>query len=112
MAHRFLQRRGFVIVGRNWTTRSGSGEADIIAWDKGELVFVEVKTRQSDAFGLPEEAVDANKRHHLSKAAREYIHRADVPEEKVRFDIVSIVLGGQIRIVHHIGAFGWRRIVQ
>lgn len=87
---------------------SGSGEADIIAWHEGDLVFVEVKTRQTDLFGLPEEAVDSEKRRNLSRAAREYMRRAGVPKEKVRFDIVSIVLEKNIRIVHYSGAFHWQ----
>lgn len=87
---------------------SGSGEADIIAWQKDELVFVEVKTRQSDVFGLPEEAVDTEKRRNLARTAREYMRRAGVPEEKTRFDIVSVVLERNVRIVHHRGAFHWQ----
>ncbi len=98
LAHRYLRDRGCTIVGRNYRPRSGSGEIDLVAWEGPVLVFVEVKTRESDAFGSPESAVDAEKRTRLQYAARDYARRAGVEWEKTRFDIVSIVLGRPRRI--------------
>jgi putative endonuclease len=92
LAHRFLRRRGCTIVARNYHTRSGSGEIDLVAWQGPTLVFVEVKTRRSEEFGAPELAVDAEKRFHLRTAARDYARRAGVPWEQTRFDIVSVLL--------------------
>jgi putative endonuclease len=92
MAHRFLQRRGYRVVARNWRTRSGRGEIDLVAWDGPTLAFVEVKTRASDEFGAPDRAVDAEKESLLARAAREYALRAGVPPERVRFDLVSVVM--------------------
>jgi putative endonuclease len=93
LAHRHLRRHGCTVVARNYRTLSGSGEIDLVAWDGGTLVFVEVKTRASSEFGAPESAVDAEKRARVMRAARDYARRADVPWEKMRFDIVSVVLG-------------------
>lgn len=61
-------------------------------WHGPTLVFVEVKARGSDEFGEPEGAVDEEKQRHLHRAARDYARRAGVDWEKIRFDIVSVVL--------------------
>jgi putative endonuclease len=98
LAHRHLRRRGCTIVARNYRPRSGSGEIDLVAWHGETLVFVEVKTRISAEFGAPDRAVDADKRAHLRRAARDYARRAGVEWEKTRFDIVSIVLAKPPRI--------------
>ena len=95
LAHRYLRSRGCTIVARNYRTRSGSGEIDLVAWEGETLVFVEVKTRASAEFGAPEAAVDEEKRAKLQRAARDYARRTDVEWEKTRFDIVSIVLQPQ-----------------
>ncbi|HLH19945.1 MAG TPA: YraN family protein [Bryobacteraceae bacterium] len=98
LAHRYLRDRGCTVVARNYRTRSGSGEVDLVVWHGAVLVFVEVKTRASDAFGSPATAVDAEKRMRLQYAARDYARRANVEWEKTRFDIVSILLGRPPRI--------------
>jgi putative endonuclease len=92
LAHRYLRRQGCTIVARNYRTRSGSGEIDLVAWQRETLVFVEVKTRDSGQFGAPDRAVDADKQRHLRTAARDYARRAGVEWERTRFDIVSVVL--------------------
>jgi|GraSoiStandDraft_32_1057276.scaffolds.fasta_scaffold461107_2 putative endonuclease len=92
LAHRFLRRRGFTIVARNYRLAAGDAEADLIAWDGEDLVFVEVKTRQSSEYGPPERAISDEKRAHLLRVAREYTRKTGTPWERVRFDIVSVVL--------------------
>jgi putative endonuclease len=92
LAHRYLRRQGCTIVARNYRTRSGSGEIDLVAWQGETLVFVEVKTRDSAEFGTPDRAVDADKEQHLRTAARDYARRAGVEWERIRFDVVSVVL--------------------
>ncbi len=101
-AHRYLRDHGCTIVARNYRTRSGSGEIDIVAWHGPTLAFVEVKTRATVEHGEPESAVDAEKRLLLLAAAREYARRAAVDCQKMRFDIVSVVLERPVRIE-------WRR---
>jgi len=109
LAHRYLRRRGCTIVARNYRTRSGSGEVDLIAWDGGILVFVEVKTRLRDDFGEPATAVDHDKRELLKRAARDYARRADVDFELSRFDIVSVLLSKPPRIDWQRDAFSGGR---
>ena len=92
LAHRFLRKQGYIIVARNYRLSSGDAEADLIACDGEDLVIVEVKTRATDEFGPPEQAVNPEKRRHLMRVAREYARKTDTPWEQVRFDIVSIVL--------------------
>src|ERR1051326_8957493 len=92
LAHRFLRKQGYIIVARNYLLSSGDAEADLIAREGGDLVIVEVKTRATDDYGPPEQAVNPEKRRHLMRVAREYARKTDTPWEQVRFDIVSIVL--------------------
>jgi len=92
LAHRFLRKKGFIVVARNYRLSSGDAEADLIAWDGGTLVFVEVKSRQSADFGPPERAIGEEKRSHLLRIAREYTRKTGTPWERIRFDVVSVVL--------------------
>ena len=92
LAHRFLRKQGYTIVARNYRLSSGDAEADLIARHGEDLVIVEVKTRATDEFGPPEQAVNPEKRRHLMRVAREYARKTNTPWEHMRFDIVSIVL--------------------
>jgi putative endonuclease len=93
-----LTRRGYVIVARNYRCRGG--EADIVAEDGPDLVFVEVKTRSSFAYGLPQEAVGWTKQQHLGSAAAHYCSSHPVEDRPVRFDIVEvIILAGEVATV-------------
>jgi putative endonuclease len=105
LAHRYLRRHGCTVVARNYRTRSGSGEIDVVAWHGGVLVFVEVKTRSSADFGDPARAVDAEKRAHLQLAARDYARRAGVDFTQTRFDVVSVLLLRPPRVEWQRGAF-------
>ncbi len=109
LAHRFLRRRGMVIVARNYRPPSGAGEIDLIAWDGDRLAFVEVKSRASEDFGAPERAVDEEKQRFLERSARDYVRRAGVDWSRVRFDIVSVVFAQPVVIHFFADAFGPRR---
>jgi putative endonuclease len=98
LAHRHLRAQGCTVVARNYRTLSGSGEIDLVAWDGERLAFVEVKTRSGTEFGPPEDAVDAEKRAKLLRAARDYARRSGVEWRRTRFDIVSVVLDTPPRI--------------
>jgi putative endonuclease len=101
LAHRFLRARGFSIVARNYRLASGDGEADLIAWEGETLVFVEVKSRQSADFGPPERAIGEEKREHLLRIAREYSRKTRTQWDRVRLDVVSVVLSEPAIIEHY-----------
>ena len=99
-----LTSRGFEVVARN--VRGSCGELDIIARRGNLLVFCEVKTRRSDRFGMPAEAVAYPKQQRIRRLAGEWLraHRPRVSE--VRFDVVSVVAaGGKAEVTHIPGAF-------
>ncbi len=98
LAHRYLRRQGCTVVARNYRPPAGGAEIDIVAWHGETLVFVEVKTRAVADFGPPDRAVDAEKRQHVERAARDYARRAGADWDKTRFDILSIVLEGRTKI--------------
>jgi putative endonuclease len=106
LAHRYLRRHGCTVIARNYRTRSGSGEIDIVAWHGAALAFVEVKTRQTDEYGAPSRAVDTEKQLRLQMAARDFARRAGTPPECMRFDVVSVVLGPAPKIEWIRDAFG------
>lgn len=87
-AAKFLEKQGYRILERNY--RAPYGEIDLIALDKGELVFVEVKTRTSDAFGAPELAVNPRKQERMVKAALGYLAYKNLHQMPCRFDVVAI----------------------
>jgi putative endonuclease len=78
---------------------------DLIARDGDTVVFVEVKTRATDRFGTPEEAVDREKRRRIVRAASDFLFRTDWNRERVRFDIVTVLFGDGERIEHIRDAF-------
>ena len=98
LAHRFLRRQGYTVVARNYRSGSGAGEIDIVAFDKEDLVFVEVKTRASEEFGSPDRAVGPEKREHLERVARYYARQAGIEWGRARFDIVNVLLTASPRI--------------
>jgi putative endonuclease len=106
IAHRYLQRVGIVIVARNYRMASGHGEVDLIGWERDTLVFVEVKSRQTDEYGAPDRAIGRQKEFSLIRAAREYARHADVPFENVRFDVVNIVFTTPPEVTHFRDVFG------
>jgi putative endonuclease len=106
IAHRFLQRAGIVVVARNYRMNSGAGEVDLIGWEGNILVFVEVKSRQTDEFGAPDRAIGPKKQLSLIRAAREYARHAEVPWDHVRFDAVTVVFSTPPCVTHFRNIFG------
>jgi putative endonuclease len=101
LAAGWLEARGYRVVARNW--RCAYGELDIIAEEQGELVFVEVKTRRGAAYGVPEEAITANKRAHLIAAAQSYLAENQCEAHPYRIDVIAVQLDGrgQLTDVRH-----------
>ena len=89
-AAQYLRRHGYKILVRRFKTRAG--EIDIVCRQKEWLVFVEVKTRKSDNYGTPSEAVTKEKQKHMSKVALEYLRLLGNPQIHWRFDIVEVIL--------------------
>jgi putative endonuclease len=87
-AARYLRRQGYTIVARQ--ARDALGELDLVAVDRGVVVFVEVKTRRSDRAGHPAEAVDAAKQRRVTRAALAFLRRHRLWNYPVRFDVVAI----------------------
>lgn len=97
----YLAGRGYLILDRNW--RSRIGEIDIVARDGDVLVFVEVKTRSTDRFGLPVEAVGPVKLARVRTLAGEWMHEHQGSWARVRIDVVSVLgIGAQALIDHRI----------
>ena len=91
VALRFLKKRGYRIIEKNYVCKLG--EMDIIAKERDTLVFIEVKTRTSTAFGPPQLAVNLSKQRQLSKVALNYLKEKHLEDVKARFDVVAILLG-------------------
>lgn len=87
-AARYLRRRGYRIVAQG--DRGQLGELDLVAVKKRTVVFVEVKTRQSQAAGNPGEAVDDDKQRRLTRLALSFLKRHGLLEYPARFDIVAV----------------------
>ena len=107
-ALRFLKKRGYRIVEKNYVCKMG--EMDIIAKEKDTLVFVEVKTRTSTFFGPPQLAVNSRKQRQLSKVALNYLNEKRLKDVKARFDVVAILLrqkGEEIELIKDAFDLNW-----
>ena len=100
-AKKHLKRQGLKFLTANF--RSPRGEIDLVFRDGDCLVFVEVKTRSSEAWERPAAAVDDERRHRLTRAGLDYLHLLKNPAVKVRFDIVEVLLkDGAVNEVRHL----------
>jgi putative endonuclease len=88
LAAKYLAGRGYTIVERNY--HSPYGEIDLIALEGGAVVFVEGKTRTTDAYGAPELAVDQRKQERMVKTALGYLKHKKLHQMPCRFDVVAI----------------------
>ena len=91
-ACQYLEKNHYQILERNFV--SYRGEIDIIALDKEEVVFIEVKTRAQVFCGQPSEAVGLSKQKQLYKVAEYYLYLNQLYHAKVRFDVIEIYLHG------------------
>ena len=88
VAASYLSARGYSIIARN--VRTPYGEIDLVVKTRQTLVFVEVKTRSTNAFGLPEEAISTRKRKHILQSAEYYLQELDDYRGDWRVDVISI----------------------
>lgn len=103
VAEKFLRKSGHKILMRNYVPRRG-GEVDLVCRvrRRRELVFVEVKTRSSEEFGAPHEAVNWRKRQRLIRSANEWLELLNQPDVIARFDIVEVLSTGKRWEVRHL----------
>ena len=97
LAAEHLKARGCKILAQNYRARRG--EIDIIVRDGEFIVFVEVKTRRSLRFGLPQEAVTIQKQRQISQVALAYLQAQNLLDAPCRFDVIAIHLSPQLELL-------------
>ena len=85
----FLKKHGYEILEKNYQCKIG--EIDVIARRQGRLAFVEIKTRTSAQFGMPQEAVDLKKQEKIFKVAQWYLKEKRLVRVSVAFDVVAVL---------------------
>ncbi len=98
LACEFLKKKKYKLLEKNY--RTPFGEADIIAQDREWVVFIEVKTRTSDSFGVPAEAVTRQKRERYRKIAKCYWLEKGV-EPNARFDVIEVWADGRVEHIEN-----------
>ena len=96
----YLLKNKYEIIERNFECRQG--EIDIIAKDKKEIVFIEVKTRSNVNFGKPSEAVTSIKQKHMLRTAQYFLYKSNCANSFVRFDVVEVLVVEGRFVVNHI----------
>lgn len=99
MAVKYLKQKGYKILDRNFTCKRG--ELDIVALQKNQIVFIEIKARTSKEYGLPKEAVTNKKLEHIYKTAEYYLYTRNLEKEDTRIDVIEVYIeNGNFRINH------------
>ncbi|MDE0690383.1 MAG: YraN family protein [Candidatus Poribacteria bacterium] len=98
LAVKHLKARGCKILAQNYRARRG--EIDIIVRDGEFTVFVEVKTRRSLKFGVPQAAVTWQKQKQISKVALAYLQSQNLLDAPCRFDVIAIHLSPQLKVLN------------
>lgn len=91
LAAEYLEQHGLKMVAQNF--RCPLGEIDLIGRDGKTIVFIEVKSRSTTSYGLPQDAVTRSKQRRLTHLARWYLKRHGLEREPARFDVVAIIWG-------------------
>lgn len=99
LARHHLEAKGYCVVASNYRCRWG--EIDLVARDRQEWVFVEVRTRRSGTYGGPEESLTTTKARHITLAAQDFLaqRRTTSEEPEWRIDLVAIRLGPGRRVL-------------
>lgn len=90
IAVKYLENIGYEIIQRNYSCKLG--EIDIIAKYKEELIIIEVKTRTSNLYGLPAEAVNDIKQKHIFKVVQYYLMKNKIEDTYIRIDVIEVYL--------------------
>lgn len=104
-AERFLRRKGFETIARNYAFRGG--EIDLVMADGDAVAFVEVKTRRSEDFAPAHAAVNYGKQVKLTRTAKRFLGQYKLSDRPLRFDIITVLLSetGPPEIRHYQNAF-------
>jgi putative endonuclease len=97
IAARHLRQIGYKILRKNFRAPRG-GEVDLVCRHGKELVFVEVKTRSTEEFGRPFDAVDDKKRRLIIRGAMKWLRLLDMPDITFRFDVVEVLTGPPVEV--------------
>jgi putative endonuclease len=102
IASKYLEEKGYKIKERNY--RTFLGEIDIITEYKGSIIFIEVKTRRSDKFGYPEEAINFSKQQKIIKNALCYLAKYNLWKTNYCFDVILVSISNhkEIKRIKHI----------
>ena len=100
LATKYLLENDYEIIDRNFKIRLG--EIDIVALDKDELVFIEVKTRTTDKYGVPSEAVDYEKMKHILRVAEYYLYVNKIKDVYCRIDVIEVIVEQNKYKINHI----------
>ena len=92
IAKKYLERHSYDVLDCNW--RFQRAEIDLIAGKDAILVFIEVKTRTSMSYGLPEDFVSQKKMDFMMEAASQYMDNIQY-EGEIRFDVIAVLLNGE-----------------
>ncbi len=105
IAAAFFSRKGYRLLERNY--RAPCGEIDLILQDSGQVIFVEVKARATEQYGLPQEAVTARKQQQIVRTALWYLQKKGWFDREIRFDVLAVhfVKKGRPEIEHIPWAF-------
>lgn len=99
VAVKYLKQNGYKILDRNFSCKRG--ELDIVALQKKQIVFIEIKARTSIEYGLPKEAVTKKKLEHIYKIAEYYLYTRNLEKEDTRIDVIEVYIkNGNFRINH------------
>lgn len=89
----YIQKQGYKILERNF--ECSQGEIDIIAKDKDEMVFIEVKTRTDMSYGEAREAITKTRKRHLINSIKYYIYKRNLEKEFIRIDVAEVYIKNQ-----------------
>lgn len=100
IATKYLKQNNYKIIERNF--RCKQGEIDIIAKEKEEIVFIEVKTRSNIMYGRPSEAVNEAKQKHIRRAAKYYVYLKHLENCYIRLDVIELYYKNNKFYINHI----------
>ena len=100
IAIEFLKEHNYKIIERNFACKQG--EVDIIAKEKNEYVFCEVKTRRSIRCGKPIDSVNLNKKYHIWNVTKYYLYKNNLMNKNIRFDVIEVYIKGKLIYINHV----------